>query len=47
MSDNVDGIQLKNSEWLKGEIEDPQDEAFTFDWEDSETLYSPHAIFGK
>jgi hypothetical protein len=45
-----DWIQFKNGEWLKGEIEDLQDESFSFesdeldslqlDWEDIHTVYS-------
>lgn len=52
MSDNFDWIQLKSGEWLKGEIEDLENDtfifdseeldSFRFDWEDIQTLYSPH-----
>ncbi len=45
-----DWIQFKNGEWLKGEIKDLQDESFSFesdeldslqlDWEDIHTVYS-------
>jgi putative salt-induced outer membrane protein YdiY len=52
-SDNFDWIQLKNGEWLKGEIEEFQDENLSFesdeldtveiDWEDVYALYSAKA----
>ena len=48
---DFDWIQLKNGEWLKGEIKDLQDESFSFDsdeldmlqldWDDIHTVYSP------
>ena len=50
---DFDWIQLKNGEWLKGEIEDLQDESFSFesdeldtlqfDWDDVYTVYSPRS----
>ncbi|MFC1766487.1 YdiY family protein, partial [Planctomycetota bacterium] len=51
MSDRFTWMQHKNGEWLKGEIEDLQDDTlvfesdefdtFTLDWEDIYLLYSP------
>jgi hypothetical protein len=51
MSDRFTWMQHKNGEWLKGEIEDLQDDTlvfksdefdtFTLDWEDVHLLYSP------
>jgi putative salt-induced outer membrane protein YdiY len=47
----TDWIQFKNGEWLKGEIKDLQDQSFSFesdeldslqlDWDDIHTVYSP------